>query len=163
MKSGAVRRRSEAGNSVLEITFVLLPLLALTFAIFDFAMPIFMKSMFESAVREGCRFGITYQMTWGGTTYSTQTSAIQAVVKSYSLGLLSTSNISVQYYSPNSPYSQLTGTGSNSPGNILQVSVTGYSWTPIAPIWRSGSALSITAVSADRLEGLPAGTSPPSP
>ena len=162
------RRRSQSGNSILEITLILLPILALAFAIFDFSMPIFLKSMFESAVREGCRFGITYQMTWNGTTYSTQTAAIQAVVKSYALGLPSTSNINVKYYSPTSPYSQLTGTGANSPGNILEVSIgttvsSTYNWTPVAPLWRDSSALAIKAVSADRLEGLPAGTSPPSP
>ena len=135
-------------------------------AIFDFSMPLFLKSMFTSAVREGCRFGVTYQMTWNGTTYTTQTAAITAVVQSYSLAFLTGSNaslISVKYYSPTSPFSQLTGTGANSPGNILEVSVNGYSWLPVAPIWRSKSAFTINAVSADRLEGLPAGTTPPSP
>jgi Flp pilus assembly protein TadG len=141
-------------------------MLALTLAIVDFSLPLFLKSMFTSAVREGCRFGVTYQMTWKGTTYTTQTNAVTAVVQGYSLGFLTGANaskINVKYYSPTSPFAQLTGAGSNNPGNILEVSVNGYSWLPIAPVWRSGTAFTINAVSADRLEGLPAGTSPPTP
>jgi Flp pilus assembly protein TadG len=160
------RARSRSGNSALELSFVLLPMLALFLAIVDFAVPIFLKSMFTSAVREGCRFGITYQLTYNGTTYGSQTAAITAVVQGYSLNFLSGSNaslINVQYYSPTSPFSQLTGTGANDPGNILQVSVNSYQWTPIVPLWRSGAPMTISAVSADRLEGLAAGASPPTP
>ena len=48
-------------------------------------------------------------------------------------------------------------------GNIVEVSINGYSWVPLVPIWRANTPLTINAISADRLEGLPAGTSPPTP
>jgi hypothetical protein len=135
-------------------------------AIIDFSMPIFLKSTFSAAVREGCRFGVTYNLTFRGTTYTSQTAAIKAVVQNYSMGFLAgtsgASKITVKYYSPVSPYGDLTGqTGANSGGNILEVSINNYTFTPIAPIWRSGSPLSISAISSDRLETLPAGTAPP--
>lgn len=135
-------------------------------AIVDFSLPIFLQSMFTSAVREGCRFGIAYNMTYQGTTYTSQTAAIKAVVQGYTMGFLSGSNaslITVAYYSPVSPYSQLTGTGANNPGNILQVSVNGYTCSPIAPIWRSANPFTINSISADRLDSLPSGTTPPTP
>jgi Flp pilus assembly protein TadG len=158
--------RRERGDTFIELALVLLPLMALMLAIIDFSMPIFLKSTFSAAVREGCRFGITYNLTFNGTTYTSQTAAIKAVVQNYSMGFLSGTGganyIAVKYYSPVSPYGELTGqAGANNGGNILEVSVNNYSFTPIAPIWRSGNPFSISAISSDRLETLPAGTTPP--
>lgn len=165
-KPSKTHRLSERGAAMVELALVLVPLMALMFAIIDFSMPIFLKSMFTSAVREGCRFGIAYQMSYKGTAYTTQTASIKAVVQDYSMGFLSgtgANKISVNYYSQTPPFNQLTGNGANNSGNILEVSINGYSWAPLVPIWRSNSPLTINAISADRLEGLPAGTSPPTP
>jgi len=165
-KQPKTRRISENGAAILELALILVPLMALMFAIIDFSMPIFLKSMFTAAVREGCRFGIAYQMNYKGTAYTTQTASVKAVVQDYSMGFLSgtgVNKISVNYYSPIPPFNQLTGNGSNNSGNIIEVSINGYSWVPLVPIWRSNSPLTINAISADRLEGLPAGTSPPTP
>lgn len=165
-KPPAGRRLSRQGAAIVELALVLVPLMALMFAIVDFSMPIFLKSMFTAAVREGCRFGIAYQMNYKGTTYTTQTASIKAVVQDYSMGFLSgtsANKISVNYYSQASPFSLLTGSGANNPGNILEVTVNAYSWVPIVPLWRASTPLSISAISSDRLEGLPAGTSPPTP
>jgi Flp pilus assembly protein TadG len=166
-KRSTTYRAAEHGAAIVELALVLLPLMALMFAIIDFSMPIFLKSMFTAAVREGCRFGIAYQMSYKGTAYSTQTASVKAVVQDYSMGFLSgttgASQISVNYYSPVPPFSQLTGSGANNSGNIIEVSINGYTWAPLIPIWRSSAVLTINAISADRLEGLPAGASPPSP
>jgi len=111
----------------------MIPFIATIFAIADFSMPIFLYSTFTHAVREGCRFGIAFQTTYGGTTYGTQTDAIKAVVQGNTLGFLQgatgLSKISVKYYSPVSPFGEVTGTASaNANGNILEVSVNGYNW-----------------------------------
>lgn len=141
--------------------------MAMTLAIVDFSMPIFLQSLFANAVREGCRFGITHQTTYNGTSYSTQTAAIKAAVQANSLGFLSGTTgaalISVKYYGAASPFGQLTGNGANAAGNILEVSVTGYTWGWIAPIWRTASPLSISASSADRLEPMAGGVALPAP
>jgi len=161
------RARGQGGAGLVELALVLLPLMAIMLAIIDFSMPIFLRSTFTAAVREGCRYGITYQLTYNGTTYASQTAVIKAVVQGNSMGFLAgtagASLIQVNYYSPTSPFSQLTGTGANSPGNILEVTVTGYSWLQIAPIWRANTPLTVSAISSDRLENVPAGTALPSP
>lgn len=166
-KSPNTYRPKRRGAAIVELALVFVPLMALMFAIIDFSMPIFLKSMFTAAVREGCRFGIAYQMNYKGTAFGSQTAAIKAVVQDYSMGFLAgtagASKISVNYYAQTAPFGQLTGSGSNNSGNILEVSVNGYSWVPIVPIWRSTSPLTINAISSDRLEGLAVGASPPTP
>lgn len=168
------RRTSQSGNTILELALIIVPFLAITLTTMELALPIFKKSTFESAVREGCRYGITFQTTYNGTTYDTQTDAIKAVVEANSMGFLNATNanlINVQYYN-SATFAQMTGVGANADGNILQVSVSGYNHAWIAPIqWVFGSTrfglantpLAITAVSADRLESLNPGSPRPTP
>lgn len=167
IRSPSKRRGRESGNSTVELALVLLPLFALSLSIVDFSLPIFLKSTFTHAVREGCRYGITYNVSFNGTTYSTQTAAIKAAVQANAVGFLAqpaqANLIQVRYYSSVSPYSQVTGANANDGGNILMVSIEGYAWSWIAPLWRSATPLSISAISADRLERLPLGTARPSP
>jgi len=171
------RRAKQGGNTILELALIITPFLAITLTIMELALPIFKKSTFESAVREGCRYGITFQTTYNGTTYGSQTAAIKAVVEYNSMGFLNTSNanlINVNYYN-SATFADVTGSGAglaNADGNILQVSVSGYTHNWIAPVqWVFGSTtfglnntpLSISAVSADRLESLPVGSARPTP
>lgn len=168
------KRARQTGNTMLELALVLTPFLALCLAIIELSLPIFKKSTFTNAVREGCRYGITFQTTYNGTNYSSQTDAIKAVVEANSMGFLNTSNanlISVQYYDSSS-FTNVTGTSTaNADGNIVVVSISGYThnWiNPVNWVWGSttfsvtGSPLSITATSADRLETLPVGSTRPS-
>src|SRR5712664_4120916 len=108
--------RPEHGAAIVELALVLVPLMALMFAIIDFSLPIFLKSMFTAAVRERCRFGIAYQMNYKGVVYTDQTAAIKGVVQDYSMGFLSgtgANKIGVNYYSQTPPFNQLTGNGAN--------------------------------------------------
>jgi Flp pilus assembly protein TadG len=148
------------------------PFFALTLATIELSLPIFKRSTFLSAVREGCRYGITYQTSFNGTNYSSQTAAIQAVVKANSMGFLTSSNILVDYYDAVS-FAKVTGNANaNADGNILQVSISGYTHQWIAPIKWLGpgttysvtpTPIGITAVSADRMESLPPGGTRPTP
>ena len=161
----------------MELALILTPMMALLLSIVELSLPIFKKSVFTSAVREGCRFGITYQTTYGGTTYGSQTAAIKAAVQNNAMGFLAgstgLSQIYVKYYLPVSPFTEVTGTASaNRDGNVLEVSVQGYAHAWIAPVaWSygsqtfqvTGSPLTVAASSADRLETLPVGTVRPSP
>jgi Flp pilus assembly protein TadG len=166
------RRRGLRGNVIVEFALIMTPFFALTLATIELSLPIFKRSTFLSAVRDGCRFGITYQTSYAGTTYGNQTAAIQAVVQANSMGFLTTSNILVDYYDGVS-FAKVTGNANaNADGNILQVSLTGYTHQWIAPInWLGpGSTysvtptpLGITAVSADRMESLPPGATRPTP
>jgi Flp pilus assembly protein TadG len=161
------------GNTLVEFALIMTPFFALTLTTIELALPIFKKSTFESAVRAGCRYGITYDVAFNGTTYGSQTAAIQAVVQANSAGFLSDPTmIHVDYYN-SSTFALMTGQpGANADGNILQVSVSGYTHNWIAPVrWFWGATifqinpapLTIAAVSADRLESLPPGGIRPSP
>jgi Flp pilus assembly protein TadG len=116
---------------------------------FDMAWAIFAWASLQEGVREGVRFAITGQSD----------ASIRAVVQQYSFGFVrdasSTGPIQVHYYSPTNPSTELTGTGSNCSGTIVKVVVSGIAVAPLAPIWRDGSPLNLTASSSDIVEPNP--------
>ncbi|MEP7363566.1 MAG: TadE/TadG family type IV pilus assembly protein [Acidobacteriota bacterium] len=152
-----IQGRKRRGNAFVEGALVLLPLFALLFAITDFGLAIFIKNTFMHAVREGTRYAVTYKVQTGFG----HDDSIKNVVQSNAMGFLSGatnySKIKVRYYSPTS-FVEVTG---NDPGNVVEVSVEGYSWGWLAPLWRSATPLNISVRSSDRMESLPGGASPP--
>jgi Flp pilus assembly protein TadG len=168
------KRVGQRGNTLVEMALVMVPFFALTLSIIELSLPIFLKSTFVHAAREGCRYGITYQTAYNGTSYGSQTDAITAAVEENSMGFLNSSNanlISVQYYN-STTFASVTGSGANADGNILMVSISGYTYNWINPInWFygptnfsvTGSPLTLSASSMDRLETLPVGASRPAP
>ena len=147
---------------MLEVGFALVPFLAISMAIIDFSIPIFLRTTFTHAVREGSRYGITYQLRPG----KTQSQSIQDVVMEQSMGFLSGSTgrdmVKVRYYS-STTFVEQTGPNRNAGGNVLEVSVEGFTWQYMVPLWRTSPPLNIHATSSDRLEILPRGTAPPTP
>lgn len=115
----------------------------------------------QNAVREGVRYAVTYQ-TSGGMC---QDASIKAVVKSAAAGFLSDAahdtKIKVRFYDPSNLTTEVTGVSSNVPGNVVEVGVEGYTWSWIAPLWRTASPFNINVYAADRMEGLAGGVSPP--
>jgi len=145
----------EDGNAAIETSLVLLPLLALLFAFFDYGLVIFLQSTFQHSVREGVRYAVTYQ-TSGGMGHD---ASIKEVVKENALGFLNDHDdeIKIRYFDPVT----LQEVPDNSPGNIIEVSVEGYSYSWMAPLWRAAGTIAIQARASDRMEGLPTGASPP--
>lgn len=156
------RSRGQSGSTMIELAFTLLPTLALLLAIVDFTIPVFLQSLFNHAVRAGVRYGITYQ-TKSGLSHS---QSIKSVVQDNAAGFLAgedgLSKVQVRYYSP-ATFQEVTGPNANSGGNIVEVRITGFTWTAIAPLMRSKTGFGIAAASADRLETLPRGTPKPAP
>jgi Flp pilus assembly protein TadG len=152
-------RFRERGSQVVEMAFVLLPLCAMVFLIMDMAWAFYVKATLQNAVREGVRYAITSQ-TMSGLG---QDASIQAVVQTNAMGLLPGSAgaalINIQYYLPNT-LTPVSGLDSNAGGNIVQVSVQGYSLPPLGPILRNPAPLSLGAQSFDRMEGSPGGIPP---
>jgi hypothetical protein len=148
----ADRRR---GNTVIETALILLPMLALLFAIVDYGIVVFLQSTFQHAVREGVRYAVTYQ-TIGGMGHD---ASIRHVVLRQSMGFLRgrENAVKIRYFDPNTfqevPY--------NLPGNVIEVSIEGYEHRWLAALWRAAGKIHITARAADRMEGLPTGASPP--
>ncbi len=111
---------------------MLLPFLALAFMTMDAGWAVFVKATLQHAVREGVRYGVTGQVSGNNG----QIASIEAVAVNQAMGLLSGSQagtLSVQFLDPVS----LAPTSNNAGGNIVQVSVTNYMITPLAPLLRS--------------------------
>ena len=145
---------------MVEAAFVLLPLFALIFGIVDFGLAIFVRSTLQHATREGVRYAVTYQ-TVDGLGHD---GSIKAVVQNSAMGFLNGQNgldkIEIHYYDPTT-FNEVTGAGSNGPGNLVEVSVQNYTFGWLAPVMRSASPITMNTRSADRMEGLPTGSLPP--
>jgi Flp pilus assembly protein TadG len=160
------RGRRSGGSIVVECALTLIPLFAMIFAFADFSLMLFRWSTLENAVREGCRYAITFQTT--GTLG--QDESIRRVVQNYAMGVVTASDqpqhIFVDYFSPANLTTPI-GSGGNIPGNIVQVSVQNISWSWIAPLsgtlglnsLYSDQPLTLSTYSSDLLGGYPAGVS----
>jgi Flp pilus assembly protein TadG len=181
-----LKNRRQRGHVAAEMALGFLPLFALFVGILDFSFSIFVQSSFQNATRDAVRFGITYNLTYSGTTYSTQTAAMEAVAQANPFGFLSSTlmlsdgtyantKMQVNYYFPDnlsSPAtsSQLPHTTTTSPsyvisnlnqtGNVVEMRVSGYPWNWMVPLpnLMPGTSISVSASSLDVLEGLPVGT-----
>ena len=76
------RLKTQRGNAVVEEALIVLPMLALGFALLDYCLAIFIQNTLRNAVREGIRFAITEQ-----TGSSGQDAAIKAVVQANGMGV----------------------------------------------------------------------------
>ncbi len=149
---------------MVEFALTLLPLMALIFAFADLSLLLFRWSTLENAVREGCRYAITFRTS--GT--NGQDASIAQVVQQYAMGVVTTSDspkhIYVEYFSPGNSNTPIT-TGGNIPGNIVQVSVKNVSWSWLAPLsgtfgtggLYASDPLTFSVYSSDILGGYPAG------
>jgi Flp pilus assembly protein TadG len=184
-RPAALRKPRQKGHVMLEMGLAFLPLMALMFGIMDFAFSIFMQSSFQNATREAVRFGITYNLVYGGSTYTSQTLAMDAVAQANAFGFLNSgltlpdgstgaSHIQVNYYFPDNlstpattsslPHTTTTTpsyviTNLNQTGNVLEVRINSYPWNWMVPLpnFMPGKSISLSASSLDVLEGLPVG------
>ena len=148
------RRR---GNTFVEAGLVFLPFMALVLGITEFSSALFVRTTMQHAVREGVRYAVTYQLKPG----MCQDDSIKEVVRQNAQGFLKPadlgSKVVVRYYLPTT----LAASAANQPGNIVEISVEGYQYRWIAPLWRTSTPLTIVARATDIMEGLPGGTAPP--
>ena len=145
---------------MLEAALILLPMMALFFAMIDVPFAIFIQNTLWEAAREGIRYAITQQTGAGG-----QDAAIKSVVERYSMGFLNDADIgagkstfTITYYNA-ATLNAVTGTGSNAEGNICVIATTvQHSW--IAPIWQGTGVFTFGASSSDVMEAPPLGVLP---
>jgi Flp pilus assembly protein TadG len=145
---------------MLEGALVILPLLAIGFALLDFPLAIFIQNTLRNAVREGVRYAITQQTGGSG-----QDAAITTVVKNNSMGFVNaaditagTTTLTIAYYDK-STLNAVAGVGSNGSGNICVITATVQrKW--MAPLWRGTGLLSFSAASSDVMEAPPNGILP---
>lgn len=149
-------RTRRSGSAAMEAALIFLPFFAITLAIIDFSVAIFIKNTLTNAVREGTRYGVTSR-TSGGLLHD---ASIKAVVQRFSFGFMNgTTNanrIGITYFNPTTGVFE-TGVGSNRAGNILEVRVAGYPWLWMAPVLRTRTTLHFGAESSDVMEPQPNG------
>ena len=171
MQISVKRRMRSGGNSWVEMSLVILPFFALITAFFDVSFALFSWSTLQNAVREGCRYAITFQTappsgaSW--TCNGRQDNCIQNATAANSMGLATVAGglIRVNYFSPTAPNTPIAAPNGNAPGNIVEVSIQGYplnwmiplSGTLVNPL-RPTSPTTINVYSSDVLGGYPAGT-----
>jgi Flp pilus assembly protein TadG len=172
-----LRKGKSGGNALIEWMLVILPTMALICFFIDVTWALFSWATIQNAAREGCRYAITFQTQTG----LGQDASIENTVAQWSMGLVTTSQtfvsggttenvIQVHYFTQSAPTTPISATCSptpcgNVPGNIVQVSVQGYSLTWLFPFtgtvvnpFRSSSPATISAYSYDVLGGYPTGT-----
>jgi hypothetical protein len=140
---------------MVESAMILLPLLAIIFAFIDHGLFLFLQNTFQHAAREGVRYAITYQLKTG----MMHDASIKSVVSGNAMGFLKNCGdcVKIRYFRPDT----LTETAQNLPGNLIEVSIEGYSFPWMAPVWRTQAAMNVGARASDRMEGLAGGGSPP--
>jgi Flp pilus assembly protein TadG len=164
LRSGGASRRAKSskGAELLEFTLAFLPLTAIIFVLLDLSWGIYVKSTLVYAVHQGVRQGITIDGTQAGGT--TLTSLVKNIVQRNALGLLpgsdGLSRIHVDFYrASGASLTTVTQAGGGlMAGDIIQVTIQGYSLPALAPRiydWKTApdkSATGISAVAADRIE-----------
>jgi Flp pilus assembly protein TadG len=159
-----------------EAAVILVPLLAIFFALIDYGMALFLKNTMQFAVRQGVRYAVTSQVQNG----LGQDDSIKAVVNQFSFGFLSyvapgpptttctgTACIAISYFHQETAVSAtcaappclnaVNGVGSNAAGNVVQVTAAGLTYKWIVPLLRTNTALTFSASSADIMEAQPNG------
>jgi hypothetical protein len=151
------RRARQRGSQVVEVALCLLPFLAILFLLIDLCLVIFLKATFQHAVREGVRFAMTGR-TFEGLGHD---ASIKRVVQQYAIGFLGgeqgAEKIKIRYFVPGT----LTETSSNAGGNIVEISIEGFSWRPMVPLFKSPDPVMISARSTGIMEPSPGGVPPP--
>jgi Flp pilus assembly protein TadG len=151
------RRSRQRGSELVEFGLTIVPLFGFVFLIIDLAWMIFAQVTLQNAVRAGVRYAVTGQTETG----KGQDASIKDVVQANAMGFLAgadgLSDIVITYYNPVT----LATTNSNAGGNIVKVSISGFSLSPFGPIMRSATPITITATASDRMEGSPLTGTPP--
>ena len=148
--------KSEKGSQIVEFGLVIVPLLAFIFLIVDIAWVLFAQSTLQHAASEGVRYAVTSQTMAG----MGQDASIDTVIVNNAFGFVTAatvSNIAINYFNP----STLASTTSNAGGNVVQIVISGVNVYPLGPIWRSKTALVLSARSSDVMEASPGGIPPP--
>lgn len=158
-RPGARARARERGAALVEFALVLIPFLALVLLVFDVAWAIFAQATIQEAVREGVRTGITATASGSCTTV---TCTVQHTVQSYSFGFISNpSSVTVTYYSPTGgTLTQVSGSGADVGGNIIQVTVSGLTIKALGSIMLSQTSVVVGATASDIIESNPSPSSP---
>ena len=128
----------QKGAAVIEGALIFIPLILLILGMTDFVLGLWVKNTLQFSVREACRYAVTGQ-TQGGNG---QVGSIQQAAQSNSMGLITAkAQVTVRFFD-RAGRGEVTGAGSNAPGNVVQVSIDAYRWR-----WIIGGVFGLPAMS----------------
>ena len=152
----SMNRKRCRGSETIEGALVTLIMFGLIFLIFDMSFSLYIKSTLQEAARDGVRFAVTGRVS-AGDTYMND--SIVKVVQGSALGFLTGASgackVSVTYYDP---YGGAVNSASG--GNVVQVSISGVQYTPLAALFKSSAPVSINVQASDVMEACPAAGCP---
>jgi len=146
--------KREGGSQIVEFALVIIPMFGMMFLLVDLSWMLFARATLQVAVREGVRYAVTGQTSGN----QGQDASITSVVVSDSMGFADASDVSIQYLTPVNGV--MTPTQSNAGGNIVQISISGASVSPIAAFLHSSAPIVMSATSSDVVEASPNGIPP---
>ena len=155
LSKSPLQRRRRRGSYFIEFSLSFWPLFVLMLGIIDFSLPMFLRSAFSNATREGVRYGTTFR-TISGLNH---VESIKTIVIQNSVGFLNPATdmnkVEVKFYNPTT-FVEVTSGVRNADGNIVEVAIVNHTWNWIMPLWGSANPLTFNIRTADRLETLPA-------
>jgi hypothetical protein len=152
---GPRARRRRRGSQLVEAGISLTIFTALLLLVIDLGWGLFVKSTLQHAVSEGVRYGITSRTAPG----TGQVASIRAVVLYHAMGLLNGdrgSTLVIRFLDPLTLQSGAANIG----GSVLEISVEGYTITPLATLLHSAAGSVVTVRAADIMEPSPGGVPP---
>lgn len=144
-----LRYGSRRGSEFVEGMIMMLPFLALVLLIIDASYGLFINATLQYAVQAG----VTYAST-DSDTAANVAAAVTNTVVAQSLNLAQPANITVSFLAPATMKPVQPGALLNQTGNVVEATVT-YQFSPLAPLFRSGAAITLTATAASVLTAPP--------
>ena len=145
-----MRRSKQAGSTMVETAFVLVPFFMLLLGIIDVSLTVFLRSTLQNAVNQGVKYAASAQVFPG----KCHEESVRKVVQDNALGFLSgtkANTIAVNYYSSADLSQPITGPAGSEPGNVVEVAVKNYDWNLLI-LNKFASGAGFSAFAADRLE-----------
>jgi Flp pilus assembly protein TadG len=153
------RRARQGGQELIEFTLLLFAILGFLFLTIDIAWMVFTRATLQHAVREGARYAVV-----NGPAYLSNASGealvIKDRVKQFAFGFLTWKDDEIfvtwyqqQYNTTTGQYEYViaTGSGANNSGNLVEVSVEGYSAKSLLGVFHNLTPFVFAARAADRI------------
>jgi hypothetical protein len=155
------RKTRQKGSEILEFAFVTIPMFGFLFLQVNIAWAVFARASLQHAVREGVRYAVTSKTRSGYGHKDSVRQLVQSRAPFLLRGVAGWNLIHVRFFTPDTLTDVSTATGGNAGGNLVQVSVEGYSHENLLPgLLTRLTPIAMSADAWDRMEASPASGAP---
>jgi Flp pilus assembly protein TadG len=160
------RKTRQKGAEILEFALVTIPMFGFLFLQVNIAWAVFARASLQNAVREGVRYAVTSQTESGYGHKDSVKKLVQSRASFLLRGEAGWSLIHVRFFTPDTLTDVSNVAGGNTGGNLVQVSVEGYTHANLAPtvllpgLLTRLTPIAMSADAWDRMEASPASGAP---